>query len=262
MEGPVDGIDFDSAFEGLQQTLIDIDGDGIPDMVAPQPIQGQTPPQYPPEQPINANAMAEFAGIRSNANAQMKQFQPQQEAPAPTAPQASAPAPSWPGLLNPSKIPGWAASKLPKVSLPDMPAMDNAMTRYAGRSMEGLGRIPGDLVEMGPVDAITGGIQTGSAAFGGVGGLPPVGNAMALARRYPQMTRAAATRNTGAFDDAARASRNRIMDAPAHTLQGRNASGQFQAFDKETRVLRERAKAGWGGRPVRKGYQRGVWPKD
>lgn len=220
-----EGSDFQQALRGLRQRLIDLDGDGVPDVVATQP-------------PGPVNAHAEFPAIRQQANAMMAPVQPDQ----PEEPQGS-------GLR------GWAeqysgTGLLPTVahgafkaydSLPDMSGVtNNAMTKYLGRSAQALARIPGGMTEMGPGDFLQAGMNT-AAAFGATGGIPRAVQSASNAMRAPAVERAAVTGNWTPIQQASRARETSIKQAPPHTLQTRNARGQFQKLEGETRELRDAA---------------------
>lgn len=225
-----EGSDFQQALRGLRQRLIDLDGDGVPDVVATQP-------------PGPVNAHAEFPAIRQQANAMMAPVQP--DAPQLEEPQGQ----TWREWAHdtPSGPHSPAARMIGRGllkahdALPDMSGVtDNAMARYAGRSVEALARAPRNVMEMGPVRTV----QTGLAAtpgLMGVGGIGSAGNAMANAFRNPAVARGAVTGNWQPIQQAARARETAIKQAPPHTLQTRNARGQFQKLEGETRELRDAA---------------------
>lgn len=185
--------------------------------------------------------MQEFARIRDEANRMMTPVQQQPE------PQGQ----TWSDWANdPSFNDGRGRYGLvPNLvrlggraydALPEMQSIPGA--QYVSRSLEALGRAPGDIVEMGPLGVMQGAWET-TEAMGPTGVISPVARALMSAYREPMATAAAAgsRKAAGKIDDAVRASDTRIMRAPPHTLQQRWPDGKFMPFDKKTRSLRDKA---------------------
>lgn len=184
----------------------------------------------------------EFAHVREQANQQMTPFTPSQAGqPGDQSWSEWANDPSFNdgrgryGLV-PSAIRG--AGKIYD-ALPEMPNIPGA--QYVGRSLEALGRAPGDIAEMSPGEMVQG-IGDAAAAFGGPGNPTGVVGALMQMRRYPEATKGAVTGNWGHVTGPANRRTHQIRNAKPHEIQKRTPGGQFQKFDKETRTLREQAK--------------------
>jgi hypothetical protein len=172
-----------------------------------------------------ATALQQFPALRQQANEQM------------TTPRSAPQAPTvdrWPGLLNPGKVAEWAAGKMP-----DMPSVgDTTMAKYLRNSIGALGRAPGDIAEMSPMDMAKNAFAAASAFPTGVSNMAGI---LRNAHMNPEVARGAVTGNWEPIKKAAAARDRSIMRAPPHTLQKRGPDGRFQSFDAETRKIRDQA---------------------
>jgi len=250
--------DFETALAGMRQALVDLDGDGRPDAtvlvpVEPEPLQQSAPAPAPA---ASSNAMAQgsrrpqpqpqnFEGVRQEANNAMRPVAPAQPVDESQSWEEWANDPSFNegrgryGLV-PSVVRGLssASNAMKPVMNPDGPL--SGINRYIERSGEALGRAPRQIMEMSPTEAAQNAMAA-AAAIPPLGGPSRAGAAFTTARETPDVFRGATTGNWSPVHEASRVRETTIMRAPPHTLQTRNAKGQFEKLEGETREIRDKA---------------------